>query len=819
MTSPSGSGDWLRDSESFLREVRREYRRAGAPRVAGYSQLEQLDGGSQGRIFRAVQDSTGRVVALKVLTERPGKQVKSVHRFRSEMEMVSRMKHPNIVTVHDCGVTEAGQLYLAMELVEGPNLHDCLPVGLDRPIPTRRSALEVLCEICAAVTHAHQRGVIHRDLKPGNVVLDASGHPKVTDFGLAKDLSGSAGGIATEPGEFLGSLAYASPEQLEGRCDDVDVRTDVYALGAILYQMLTGEAPHDPGVGLAKLVKSVTEEPPVSPSERLRARVRRSEVAGAAARRIDRDLDTMCLTALARRQEDRYPTVEHFRCDLRRYLEGRPILARRQTLPYLLGKKLMRDRKAAAMVFATVGMFSAAGWLGSEMGGFNGDVGAETIPLDGAASTIARSRWMRSDVLPRLRDRRGTEEVYRVLLEERIPELRRLLQEDPADQELSFEYAAFLHWKADLLLKNGALDEAERLQKVALPRMRDAVEAQPRPSWKETLSLLEARCGDREKELGRLARARGHYQEAVAIDEDLARRSPTDPHYQDNLFWSHHRLGHLAAEQGRAEEAQREFATLLPIAEATRDLDPDRPQTLAMLFQAHAELAREALRACDVETAGRHSGGALRNARTLFRTDTTQTVWTAQLIAAQRLRAQALLAAGSDPERAVDLADAAWSRAKELSRTEPQVSAWEEDVAHCLEVRRAVLEGTGATQAEIEEVWLAILELRTRLAERLPHKLTHARRSVAAQSSLGELCRRAGQLTEALEWLVRGADACLAHPKLAEDGELRRMLARGLHRTLEAIHAEESNPSAERVLDPVRRDELYNLLNLLDPGG
>jgi serine/threonine-protein kinase len=274
------------------------------PTVPGYELLDVLGRGGMGVVYRARQLGFNRVVALKMI--RTAAEPLERRRFRTEAEAVARLRHANIVQVHDIGEAD-GCPYFSMEHLEGGSLSKRAKA---EPLSPRRAA-EVVEALARAMQHTHEAGVVHRDLKPSNVLLDADGTPKVADFGLAKLLDADA--TRTAGDAVLGTACYMSPEQAAGRGDDVGPLSDVYGLGAILYDLLTGRPPIDRGSWAVVLERVRTQEP-VDP------RCLRPEV--------DRDLEAVCLKCLRKDPATRYASAGALADDLRRFLDGQPTAAR-----------------------------------------------------------------------------------------------------------------------------------------------------------------------------------------------------------------------------------------------------------------------------------------------------------------------------------------------------------------------------------------------------------------------------------------------------------------------------------------------------------
>lgn len=332
------------------------------PRQIGpYRILERLGDGGMGVVYRAEQQNPRREVALKVIGFR---SPEILQRFAFEQQALALMNHPNIAQVFETGATDGRWPYLAMELIDGVPLNRYLA---ERDLP-RRERIDLFVAICRGVEHAHRKGILHRDLKPSNVLvstLDGRPVPKIIDFGIAKALSESLAedGGRTRLGQRLGTPAYMAPEQRAGQ--QVDTRTDVYALGVILYELLTGQLPFEvdatgsecTGSGLAP-----ARGAPVRPSLRVRESAGRKR-----ARELEEDLDWIVLKALDEDPERRYASASDLAEDLLRHLRDEPTLARAPSRLYLLSKFVRRNRVAlgVAAVVAVASVVGAASVWGA----------------------------------------------------------------------------------------------------------------------------------------------------------------------------------------------------------------------------------------------------------------------------------------------------------------------------------------------------------------------------------------------------------------------------------------------------------------------
>jgi tetratricopeptide (TPR) repeat protein len=298
-------------------------------RFGDYELLEEIARGGMGIVFRARQLSLNRIVALKMILAGELASEADVKRFRAEAEAAAHLDHPGIVPIYEVGFYQ-GQHYFSMGYVDGHSLAAQMTQG---PLPPRDAA-EIVGAVAQAVQYAHEKGVIHRDLKPANILLDRSGHPRITDFGLAKRVAGKS--HLTSTGQILGTPSYMPPEQAAGKLHQIGPLSDVYALGAVLYALLTGQPPFKAANPLDTL-RQVSEQEPVAP-RRLNAGV-------------PIDLETVCLKALDKEPGRRYPSASEMAADLERYLGGCTIVARRASP---VGRLLRWAQRSRAVVVAVL---------------------------------------------------------------------------------------------------------------------------------------------------------------------------------------------------------------------------------------------------------------------------------------------------------------------------------------------------------------------------------------------------------------------------------------------------------------------------------
>src|SRR5438270_6115551 len=306
--------------------------------LGDYELLEEVGRGGQGVVFRARQKSLNRIVALKVISL--GQWASKVHlrRFRLEAEAAARLEHPGIVPIHEVGERD-GSCYFSMKFVEGGQLDE---VARREPMPPRRGA-ELIAKVARTVHYAHEHGILHRDIKPGNILLDAKGEPHLTDFGLARLVESESS--VTQTLDVLGTPSYMAPEQALGNNAAVSSATDVYGLGAVLYQLLTGQPPFAGGATYETIKLLLDTEP------------RQPRLLNP---KIDRDLSTICLKCLEKDPKRRYLSALALAEDLERWLRHEPIQARHTGVFARGGKWVRRNPTTGLLVASLPGLVAAA---------------------------------------------------------------------------------------------------------------------------------------------------------------------------------------------------------------------------------------------------------------------------------------------------------------------------------------------------------------------------------------------------------------------------------------------------------------------------
>jgi serine/threonine-protein kinase len=545
-------------------------------------------------VYRARQARPARVVAVKVILAGSHAGPDRRARFLAEADAIARLQHPHIVSVYEVGFAD-GMPFYSMELVEGGSLDDKLRGG---PQPAGPAAA-LVATLARAVQYAHERGVLHRDLKPGNVLLTAGGEPKVADFGLARldpagDGPGGAGDALTASGAVLGTPSYMAPEQASGDRRAVGPACDVYALGAILYEALTGRPPFRAATILETLEQVRTQEV-VLPS-RLQPG-------------LPRDLETVCLKCLARDAARRYGSAAELADDLGRFREGRPVRARRTPAWERLWK-WVRRRPGAAASLALAGL-AAAALLGvwasftvrlqeeRDRAKANADERDaqrrraevnEDRALEGVDRLLAGVADTRLAAVP------GLEEVRRQLLTDALAVLEKFLAQEDGASVRARRQAAAAHRRCALVhaalgdwpRQHHHLQEALRLHRgLAADFPEDGARRFDLAQALHNLGVSQGSSPARD----RMERAERAIQEALDLRQQLSEEEPGNEEYRAALANSQRVLGRVRRRQGRLGEAEQAYRGALAVQRGQLGRHPGATVYLSALAETCCDLA------------------------------------------------------------------------------------------------------------------------------------------------------------------------------------------------------------------------------------
>jgi serine/threonine-protein kinase len=521
----------------------------------GYEILEELGRGGMGVVYKARQVNLNRIVALKMILAGAHAGPQEVARFRGEAEAVARLRHPNIVQIYEVGEVE-GRPFFSLEFIEGGSLADQLD---GTPQPPRRSA-QLIHALALAVETAHREGIVHRDLKPANILLQKSEirnpksetksapvrssfgfrisdfeagvsdlEPKVTDFGLAKRLGDASG--PTQSGAILGTPSYMSPEQAGGKGKTVGAATDVYALGAILYELLTGRPPFKAATPLDTVLQVVTADP--VPPSRLQPK-------------LPRDLETICSKCLQKDARKRYGSAAALADDLQRFLTDEPIQAR-PIRWWERAAKWARRRPAAAALLAVIALavvtvFTILAVDQARLARSNAALAAQIEKVEQEQEKTTREH------------QRAQAHLHKALAA--VDEITKVGTQALEDQP---QFA----------------DLRRRLAETALALHREFLQVESdEPIVRHVTARAYSQTGALNLLLANTAEAQGAYLESIRLLERLTAESPDELAYQYDLSSSHENLGHVFATEGDVGRAVAEYGKALELSDRLVQKDP-----------------------------------------------------------------------------------------------------------------------------------------------------------------------------------------------------------------------------------------------------
>ncbi len=644
--------------------------------IGRYKLRQKLGEGGCGVVYLAEQaEPVRRRVALKVI--KLGMDTKVViARFEAERQALALMDHPNIAKVFDAGTTDAGRPYFVMELVRGVRLTDyCDQQGV-----TTRGRIELFIQVCGAIQHAHQKGIIHRDLKPSNILVavqDGMPMPKVIDFGIAKSIHGRLADATVFTGfeQFIGTPAYMSPEQAELSGVDIDTRTDIYSLGVVLYELLTGRLPLDPKTltesGLDEIRRLIREVDPPRPSTRLGTMTevdftnvakRRGAAPSLLSAEVRGDLDWIVMKAIEKQRNRRYESAAALAADLTRHLQDEPVLARPPSAVYRT-RKFVTRHKVAAVATAAVALALVAGTVVSTWQAVRARR-AERV-AQGEREEARRSQDRAEDLLAfMLGDlRTQLEKVGRLDVLEAVGEKAMAYFASLNPRELT---DATLTRQAKALTQLGEIRKKQKRYAEALQAFTGAYERSALLASRHArdVSVLFER-GQAEFGLGDIRRLQG---ESIAAKEwlmryrvtaeTLAAIEPGRSEWQQEVTYGLHNLAVLKKDEGDLAGARADFAAKLEII---RTMSERKPADLRLKFRitdTESWLGSLAEQAGDFGRALAHFETEARGLEELQRIDPDDLTWRYEWADSLSLQARILSITGKNHEAAKRLGEA-----------------------------------------------------------------------------------------------------------------------------------------------------------------
>lgn len=703
-----------------------------------------------GAVYEAEQDQPRRTVALKV--------VKSVwaspellRRFAQESQALARLHHPGIAQVYEAGAADSGtgtQPYFAMEFIaDGLTLTRYAEA---HHLSAHRR-LHMMAEVCDAVHYAHQRGIIHRDLKPGNILVDEHGHPKILDFGVAR-ITDSDTEVTrqTDVGQIVGTLAYMSPEQALADPLELDTRSDVYALGVILYELLAGQLPYHLSNKLHEAVITIREQDPTS--------------LGTVSRVFRGDVENIVAKALEKDKARRYASAADLASDIRRYLSDEPILARRASLGYQL-YKFARRHRAFVSGFAAVMIVLAAGMIVSISQAIQAEharkLAVERQHEAESARNLAEERRAEAERLRRAAEQaRAAEAVQRQLAQANAAATKR--EQARAEQNFSIARGAVDKYLTQVS-ENPQLKarDLENLRQQLLLTAKDfydklAAQKSGSPQVQQALGGALLRLGLIDMDVGHSDQAEPYLQRAITVSGALMQAHPDDPGYSFDLFSAYNDLGLSYSNTSQFDPSEKAYREGITRSEAWLATHTASAGNLSLLADLCDNLGTLYTLRRRPEPADAAHLKALAIRERLARDHPDDVNYQEALLKSNSNLVSHFAGTGR-VEKAKPYALASVAIGEKLLHDHPNDADYEYILATTYNNLAGVYELEERLDTT-EQYYRKSLALREKIAREHPAVLNYNLTLSGSYINLGELAQRTGRSQQALDWLDRGIE-------------------------------------------------------------
>ena len=733
-------------------------------RIGAYRVLRELGRGGMGAVFLAARDDERyqQHVAIKLI--KPGIADDLMRRrFRNEMQILAELNHPNIARLFDAGQTEDDLPYLVMEYVEGKPI-DVYCESQQLSIEQR---LRLFCTVCAAVQYAHQHLIIHRDIKPGNILVSRDGVPKLVDFGVAKLLDTSRTSDVTATAMQFMTPQYASPEQVLG--GSVTTATDVYSLGVVLYALLSGRLPYRLKTRLPhEITKAICEQEPERPS------------AAEPRKRLHHDLDNIVLMAMRKEPERRYATAEQLADDIRRHLDGLPVRARKDTFAYRAGK-FVRRQKVAVTAALLIALTLIAGII--TIAWKNSVARAERARAErrfGEVRQLANSFVF--EVHDSIEKLPGSTPARSLIVQRGLKYLDSLAQDATGDRELQRELAAAYE-------KLGAVQYTPSV--AHLGDLSGAIESHRKAAaLREALVAAEPNNANYRRELldsywflatllgaqGDLPRELEMIQQQLPARHDLAITEKTDFLDRYNLAGIYTYAGGISLIMGDVKGALANQQKALQLREELGTLDPNRTRALRALSISYEHLGIATDRAGDVNAALDLQLRGLKTREALVAADPLNIDLRLMLIESHRFTGDMLFKVG-EKQQAVEHYRKQLALNEELLAADPLNAQFRKNHSVAL-IKAGDVEAQAGRAAQALERYQRALRIREQLSATAPEDTSIRRELAEVWLKIGDALASSGRKPQALE-NYRKSVAALQElsSKTPSHAEIREMLA------------------------------------------